>query len=213
MSHPASPRARRIHVLESRSHAFALTALLTIAGCTQWTYDRIALGTPLSDAERSIPEDSRLRSDRAVALLEGGAPERVDAVVFLLTKDALVSGKFVAEYRPATAWTLGKGSYKLSGELDPKRAGIGELGPLDTLRAVADDLTNVRPEQSAGVAHAWVAAGLVRMLQSWPSATDEGPAYPRLTDILELVPAGGESKTALGEDGVFRISYITTLSQ
>jgi hypothetical protein len=134
--------------------------------------------------------------------------------VFLLTRDAVVGAKLIAAYRPPTALGLEGGSYTLRGEFDPERAGISALGPLDMLRAVADDLTNVRPEQSAGVAHAWVAAGLVRILQGWPAAAsaDEGPAYPRLTDVLELVPAGGEAQMTLRPDGVYVISYAVKLT-
>lgn len=188
---------------------------LWLTGCAQWTYDRTTLGAPLRDAQRNIPEESRLHSDRAVAMLEGGPPGQVDAVVLLLTRDALVCGKLIAAYRPPKALGLGGGSYSLQGELDPRRAGLSDLGPLDALRAIADDLTRVRPEQSAGVAHAWVAAGCVRILQGWPagaSSADEGPAYPRLTDVLELVPAGGESQMTRRDDGVYVISYRVKLT-
>lgn len=189
-----------------------LSAALSLTGCAQWTYDHTDLGMALRDAERNIPAELRLRSDHALAYLDGSPPKDVDAVVFLLTPDGLVSGKLVAAYRPA-AWPLTKRTYKLTAEFDLRRSGLAGLAPLDLLRSVADDLTRVRPEQSAGVAHAWVAAGLVRAQQSLPGSSDVGPAYPRLTDVLELVPANGETRIASRGEGVCTVEYAVSIDR
>jgi hypothetical protein len=45
------------------------------------------------------------------------------------------------------------------------------------------------------------------MVQQWPHAGDEGPALPRLTDMLERVPRAGAARITVQPNGVHVLEY------
>ena len=186
--------------------AVALTALLPL-GCADWSYNQIALRQQLRDYERVFPEGQSRRTETTVCYCEQNVAGRTDAVVVLLTRDRQVCGKFQATHIERNYGLATEVSYVLRGEIDPELAHVSGSGPIDTLRVIADELTSLGGDKFARDAHAWVAAGIVRLLQRWPHPGDEGPAFPRLTDALEHVPGGGQARISVNEHGVYLVEY------
>ncbi len=186
--------------------AVALAALLH-AGCADLTYDRVRLGQQLREYERVFPDDKSRRTESTLCYLEQDATGRTDAIVLLLTRDRQVCGKLHATFVRRDYGFRVETSYVLRGELDPATARFAGAGPIDTVRAIADDLTNADGDNFTRESHGWVAAGLVRLVQRWPHVGDEGPALTRLTDMLERVPGGGQALIAVDPRGVYRFEY------
>ena len=140
--------------------------------------------------QQAFPEERTRRTPAGFCYLEKDAFGRTDAVVVLLTADRRVAGKLHATYverkgpfQPETTYALrGAGSGSSCGSAEPGRSTCCGRSP-PTLPAQGD--TFVRE------AHGWVAAGLMRLVQHWPHVGDEGPAFTRLTDLLDRIPAGG----------------------
>ncbi|MCK4341512.1 MAG: hypothetical protein KAY37_07315 [Phycisphaerae bacterium] len=186
--------------------ALALAALLP-AGCANWSYGRVQLGQHLREYERVFPEGKSRRTERTLCFLEQDYMGRTDAVVVLLTRDRQVCGKLHAtNFRRKYGLKVETG-FILRGEVDPVLARYSGTGPIDMLRAIADDLTSDMPDSFTREAHGWVAAGLVRLIQRWPHLGDEGPAFPRLTDMLERVPGGGRAGITVDPQGVYVLEY------
>jgi hypothetical protein len=138
--------------------------------------------------------------------LEQGSNRR-DALVVLLTPDRRVSAKFHAALVERDL--LGRpGGYRLRGEIDPTLLRLGDVGPVDAVRAVADQLTSIEEDAFARRTRAWVAAGLVRLLQQWPQVNDPGPALSRVTEALERIPLGGAARLAVDDRGAFVLEYL-----
>lgn len=184
-----------------------------IAGCAQFNYDRVQLGQTQREYQRAFPEEGSRRTAAGICYRERGMLGRTDAAVVLLTADRRVSGKLYATHTERNTWSGTQTSYRLVGELDPTLAALGGAGPVDTLRAVADELTLTEADQFAQETQAWVAAGLVRLIQRWPHIGDEGPAYTRLTETLERVPGGGAAKLTIDPRGVYILEYSQTVQR
>ena len=90
---------------------------------------------------------------------------------------------------------------------------LGGTGPIDVLRAIADDLTSTQGDTFVREAHGWVAAGLMRLVQHWPHVGDEGPAFTRLTDLLDRIPAGGEARLTVDARGVYVVEYRQSVTR
>jgi hypothetical protein len=183
-----------------------LTGLLN-AACAQWSYDRVKLGQGPPDYERAFPAESARRTHLGLCSLREDVFGRTDAVVVLLTHDRRVAGKvhatrFIRDYGFKT-----DEGFLLQGELDPQLAELQATAPLDTLRAIAVDLAEYQGERLAMEAHAWVAGGLVRLIQCWPHVNDIGIAAVRLTELFELVPGGGEARIAVNPAGIYQFEY------
>ena len=185
----------------------AMLAGLLNAACAQWSYDRVKLGQEPRDYERAFPSESARRTHLGLCSLCEDAFGRTDAVVVLLTHDRRVAGKvhatrFVRDYGFKT-----DEGFLLRGELDPQLAELQATGPIDTLRVIAADLAEYQGERLAMEAHAWVAGGLVRLIQCWPHVNDVGIAAARLTELFELVPGGGEARIAVDPAGIYQFEY------
>lgn len=186
--------------------ALGLAALLQ-TGCADWSYDRVQLRQQVREYERLFPEGQSQRTDSTLCFFETGNLGRTDAIVLLLTRDRRVAGKLQATYVEHNYGFRVDTGYVLRGELDPALSELSATGPVDTLRAVADELTGGEADQFVRDAHGWVAAGLVRLVQRWPHAGDEGPAFPRLTAMLERVPADGTARITVDPRGVYLLEY------
>lgn len=183
------------------------TAQLAIAGCADATYDMIRLGQQPHEYERILPADLSRRTHLGLCHLDSDGRGRTDAVVVLLTSDRRVAAKIQATcFERDWGFKVDRG-FRLRGELDPHLYDLHAAGPIDTLRAIAGDLSNYQGEKLASDAYAWVAAGLVRLMQGWPNVTDVGVETPRLTDLLERVAGGGEARIAVDVRGVYRFEY------
>lgn len=182
-------------------------AASSVAGCARFSYDRVQLGQTQREYQRAFPEDGSRRMPAGICYQTQDGLGRTEAVVVLLTGDRRISGKFYASHSERTGW-LGTGiSYRLVGELDPMLVELQGAGPIDALRAVADELTATESDQFARDTQAWIAAGLVRLVQHWPHVGDEGPALTRLTGTLERVPAGGAARISVDPRGVYLLEY------
>ncbi len=177
------------------------------AGCAQWSYDRVRLGQEHGQYARAFPEGGVHRTENALSYLAQDRLGRTDAVVLLLTRDRRVAGKLHAMHFERNYGFKVETGYALCGEVDPELAGVEAAGPIDALRAIADELTGPEGDTVARQTQAWVAAGLVRMVQHWPHVGDEGPAFPRLADTLERVAGGGVTQITVNERGVYMLEY------
>ena len=189
----------------------ALAGLL--GGCAGLSYDRLQLGQEQRAYQRAFPEDRTRRTPTGICYLEHDALGRVDAVVALLTADRRVAGKLHAVHQQRNYGFAVETTYQLRGELDQGLLKLAGSGPVDTLRAIADELTTPQGDTFVRDAHGWVAAGLVRLVQHWPHIGDEGPAVTRLTDLLDRIPAGGQARITVNPQGVCLIEYTQTSSR
>jgi len=53
----------------------------------------------------------------------------------------------------------------------------------------------------------------MRLVQHWPHVGDEGPAFTRLTAILERIPAGGVARITVDPRGVYLVEYTQSVAR
>jgi hypothetical protein len=183
-----------------------LAALLV--GCANWSYDQIQLGQSPRDYARVLPAETSRKTALGLCHLSHDKLGHTDALVVLLTSERRVAAKLQARYFES-GWRFGRteSGFRLVGELDPELYGVAGSGPLDSLRALAANLTDYRGEKLALDAHAWVAAGLVRLMQRWPNVRDVGISSQRLDQLLERVPGGGTARLEVDTDGIYHLLY------
>jgi len=204
-----APGARPSAPLRSPHPGAVLVSVLAVllSGCVDWSYRQIRLGQPGDECERLLPAASSRRTALGLCHLHDDKLGRTDALVVLLTADRRVAGKLWAR-RFERNWGLKTSrGYWLVGELNPELYRVRAAGPIDTLRAIAGELTDYRGEKLALDAHALVAAGLARLMQRWPGVTDPGVSSQRLTELLEVVPGGGIARLEVDERGTYRLEY------
>ena len=184
-----------------------LLCIATLTGCANWSYDKFQLGQLPSDYERILPLDSSRKTALGLCHLKKAKSGRTDALVVLLTEDRRVAAKISARHIPRDWLGRDKPGFELIGRLDPNLYGVAGSGPLDTLRAVVGDLTDYRGEKFAVDTHAWIAAGLIRLMQSWSEVQDVGVSSQRLKKLLELVPGGGVGRIETDNHGIYHMEY------
>jgi hypothetical protein len=209
---PVSPRPGKMVFTAGRGALLACTALL-LAGCAEFGYDRIELGAEQRAYQQAFPEERMRRTPAGFCYLEKNAFGRTDAVVVLLTADRRVAGKLHATYVERKGPFQAETIYSLRGALDPELMRLEGTGPIDVLRAVAADLTSAPGDTFVREAHGWVAAGLMRLVQHWPHVGDEGPAFTRLTDMLDRIPAGGVACVTIDARGVYVVEYRQSVTR
>lgn len=190
-----------------RAGALAWLALPLLAGCTDWSYDRIQLGMTQRECERALPEDTLWRTELGFCYRQENGLGRIDALVILLTQDQRVAGKLQATTYPPYQRVGSECGYRLRGELDPAASILGATGPVDVARVLTSDLAGYRGAKPAMEAHAWVAAGLVRLLERWPHGETAAASYPTLAEALARIPGGGEAQIAVNPRGVYLFEY------
>jgi len=190
-----------------RSARVLLLAAGLCGGCANWTYDRVRLGQSLEGAERLMPPATSQRTALGLYHLRADGLGRTDAVVLLATEDRRVSAKLHAVRVERNYGVRTERAYLLRGELDPQLAETQSTGPIDTLRMLARELTEYQGVKPALDAHAWVAAGLARLIQCWPRVEDVGVSAQRLTELFERVPGGGSATLAVDSSGTYRFEY------
>ncbi len=184
-----------------------IAILLGGGGCIQWSYERIQIGQSPQSYDRVLPAEGTLRTELGLTYVGREQPGRTDAIVVLLTSDRRVAGKFAAT-RYERDWGFKKESgYRLRGELDLRMANLEAVGAIDALRALIDDMTAYQGEKRARDAYAWVAAGLVRIMQRWPGTGDASAATAKLTEALENVPGGGAAQIGVDPRGLQHFDY------
>jgi hypothetical protein len=188
--------------------ALLMPLALLLSGCASWSYEQIQLGQSPKDYERVLPVETSRKTALGLCHLGQGRRGYTDALVVLLTDDRRVAGKLWAR-KSGGGRRLGRGAggFRLVGELDPGLCGVAGSGPLDTLRAIAAELTDYRGEKLAQDAHGWVAAGLVRLMQRWPGVRDVGVSSQWLDGLLERVPGGGTARLEIDERGIYHLEY------
>ena len=182
-----------------------LTMMLT--GCTDWSYRQIQIGQDQRTVDRVLPAGGSRRTDLGLCYLGRDSFGRTDALLILLTRDRQVFGKIHATHFRRNYGFKTEVGYRLRGELDPRLAGLSATGPIDTLRAISDDLIGYQGEKVAMDAHAWVASGLIRLMQRWPHVSDVGLRTEDVAETLELVPSGGTARISVNEAGIYEFEY------
>jgi hypothetical protein len=181
--------------------------LSAAAGCTDMSYEQIRLGMTQRECERALPGSSPWRTELGLCWRQDDALGRRDAMVILLGQDQRVAGKLQATSYPRGRPMGPERGFRLRGELDPKGSGLDATGPLDALRAIASDLTGYRGAKPALEAHAWVAAGLVRLLERWPRVGSEAAQFPGLSEALDRIPGGGRAEIRVDNRGLYSFEY------
>ena len=199
-SHPR-PRDRR------PTGVLAALLLALTGGCADWSYDRIQIGMTSQECARSLPEEAVRRTELGFCCLAQDRHGRTDALVVLISRDGRVAGKLQATLPTPNTWSPVQTDFRLRGEIDPTLTDLQAVGPIDMLRAIIGDLTGYRGVQTAQQAHAWVAAGLVRLLERWPHIGPGSELYPQLTDTLERLPGGGTARIEVDQRGVYCLEY------
>ena len=155
-----------------------------------------------------LPAEGSRRTDLGLCYLGSDLFGRTDALVILLTHDRRVAGKLHAtHYRRSYGFKTETG-FRLRGELDPEACGLSATGPIDTLRAICDALVSYQGEKIATEAHAWGAAGLIRLIQRWPHVSELGSQTESLSETLSLVPGGGVARLGMNERGIHEFEYL-----
>jgi hypothetical protein len=185
-----------------------LAGLIACAsGCLEFSYRQVRLGADQAEFERALPADLRRRTSVGVACLQSDWTGRAESVVLLLTDDNRVAAKMYCSASERYVGVDAQREYSLVGEVQPGLAELIAAGPLDAMRAVAADLQSYEGDKSAMEAHGWATAGIVRLLQRFPTITDTGADTARLSEFLERVPGGGEATLRMDADGVYHFAY------
>lgn len=184
--------------------------LLTLsAGCANWSYDRVQLGMLQREAERLLPEGTLWRTELGLAIEQTDWTGRTDALVILLTQDLRVAGKLQTTRTTEGLPGLNRQEhYRLRGLVDPQAWGLTDVGPVDLLRALIDDLASYRGARMPMETHARVAAGIRRLLERWSEADLPPPQYPLLGTALETVPADGLAEVRREPGGAYSFEYL-----
>jgi hypothetical protein len=189
--------------------AVVLPLLLSqTVGCASWSFDNIKMGQAVRESQRLLPVDKTRRTDIGFCYVDRGLTGRTDAVVVLLTKDLTVAGKLQASHAKRNMGWLSEEAYVLRGVVDPVAMQLNATGPVDTLRAVTDDLVQAMDDNFVRDAHGWVAAGLARLIQRWPHmGIEPGGGDPELMEMLQRVPAGGTAMMRVTPEGYYELEY------
>lgn len=181
--------------------------LTAAAGCAQLNYDRLRLGMTQREYEKILPAESTRRTEDRLCHLTSDKLGRTDAIIVLLGRDHRLAARFHAVHVERNFGFKVDTGYELTAEIDPKLADFAGAGPVDALRAVYNQLVAFRGEKLAADAHAWVACGLLRILQRWPHGREPYAEPSQLGSIVSRVAGGGAAVISVGSDGRYRITY------
>lgn len=206
----STPALRRGRVRPLRTLSALCVALFAISassGCVTSAYEQIQLGELWPKRANLLPAGTAIRTSFGV--VQSGKTLAGDQESLVLFVDAAerVTAKFDAVQRSRSAAGTDRPRFQLRGEMDRQAAGFADAGPMSILRSVADVLTNKVEVLAARETQHTVAAGLIRILQSWPGAVDEGPGYPQLMDALDRVSGGGEAQSGVSARGTVLFNY------
>lgn len=180
---------------------------LLTCGCAQSRYDALALGQRPAEYEGVLPADTSRRTSLGLCQFESRG-DAVSVTVALVSEDRRIAAKLRAETgRSANMLGTRRAGYVLTAEVDPQLFRTQATSPFDVLRLIALDLAEYRGEKLATDAHAWIAIGVVRMLQRFPHVEPLHLDSPRVDELSDRVPAGGRAELSVGADGVLRFQY------
>jgi hypothetical protein len=193
-------------VQQSVRITLTLTLGLT-AGCAELSYKQIRLGATPGEYERLLPAASTRRTPLGLCHLATTMDGRTETVVLLWTNDRRVAGKIYTRHFLRDWGWMRQSGFLLQGQIDPELYDVAETGPFDTLRALAAELADYRGESLAIDAHAWVVAGLTRLMQRWPGVSEPAVLSDRTSDLYEQVAGGGQSHVWIDRDGIYHFEY------
>jgi hypothetical protein len=178
--------------------------LASLAGCSDWSYRQIQLGQSRQEYERVLADARQTTLGLCRAATDRGADT---ALLVLLTEDRRVAGKIETRSVRRDWGLMRQQQFTLRGELDPVLFQTQQAGPFDTLRLIVSQLLDYRGERVATDAHAWIAAGLIRLMQRWPHLDDGAWDTRAIADTLDRAPGGGETRLSLDGRGAYRFEY------
>ncbi|MCG3127142.1 MAG: hypothetical protein CHACPFDD_02000 [Phycisphaerae bacterium] len=194
-------------VMKTSGAACGLIAILVLPGCASWHYARLKLGQAPDDYGRVLPAEKVRRTERGLAFLSRDWTGRIDAIVVIVADNRRVAARVHATYREQRYGFGTRVTYRLSGEIDPKLYETQDAGPTDTLKLLLSQLVATKGDKLAVESHAWIAAGLTRLLQRFPNVAEQMGEPATMLGVSERVRGGGLGTVSADSDGVLRFAY------
>jgi hypothetical protein len=186
----------------------AATAIVLLSGCADLTYDRVRLGLAPREYDRVLDTQRSSWTEAGLVEYQRDADGDATALVLLLSDDRRIAGKIqVTRKDSELELPLLRRGYELRGELDARLYGLGDVGPVDTLRLLTQRLCAFPTERGARNGHLLAAAGLVRILELQANVEDIGISADQRRELAAQAPSGGVAHLALDPDGVLRFSF------
>ena len=208
MPHSQSGPLLRIECRAALARLGILAALTVASGCADMTYERVRLGLAPSEYDRVL--DTQQSSWTEAGLVEYQRDDDGDAsaLLLLLADDRRIAGKIqITRAESELDLPLARRGYELRGELEPRLYGLGEVGPIDSLRLLTQRLCEFPTERTARNAHMLAAAGLMRILERQPSVEDIGLTGDQRRELALHAPAEGVPRLTLDADGILRFIF------
>lgn len=175
-------------------------------GCLNWSYGRIELGAGPADYDRVLPMEDTRQTPLGFCYVGTNRAGRVDAFVVQVGVDRRVVAKWQATYDPGD-WFDRMPSYRLRGMYDPSKTGLDQASLQDVVRMVLSQLGEIDVDQLQREAHGWIAAGLVRIGESFDGFAPADPLTPETETLLQDAPPGGDVEAYQDEQGVMHFRY------
>ncbi|MBN2445826.1 MAG: hypothetical protein JXO22_03830 [Phycisphaerae bacterium] len=192
----------------SRGLILALLLLVFASGgCAGWGYRSIKLGHGPRDYDGVLPQD-QVRVTESGFCHVGTAKDRTEALAVQLTDDRRVAGKWSATLVDRQRWPRSEHSYHLVGEFSPTLAGLDQVGPLDVLRDTLEQLGRLNADPFVNQAHAWIAAGMFRIVERWHGLSAGVEPTSEATECLAHTVGDGVVRITIDPAGVYHIEYL-----
>lgn len=181
--------------------------MVLLPGCASWHYGRLKLGQAPNEYERVLPAEKVRRTERGLAFLSRDWTGRIDAIVVIVAENRRVAARVHASYGEQRYGFTTRVAYRLRGEIDPKLYETQDAGPTDVLKLLLSQLAAYKGDKLAVESHAWIAAGLTRLLQRFPNVADQIAEPATMLGVSERVRGGGVGTVSADADGVLRFEY------
>jgi hypothetical protein len=185
-----------------RSYVAALVLCLPLAGCIDWSYDRLRIGAGPADYARLLPDAGARRTAGGLTYF-GQSAGRTDVIVVQLGEDRRVFGKWQATW----VARLGRTGFRLRGAFAPQRAGLEQAGPTDVLRYMLLELATPQDDPLATTACGRMTAALLEYCRHWGKFDPPAGVTTQPAAGTPEVPAGGHAGFSAAPDGTYHFDY------
>lgn len=186
----------------------AAAGIVLLSGCADLTYDRVRLGLAPSEYDRVLDTQKSSWTEAGLVEYQRDSDGDATSLVLLLSDDRRIAGKIqVTREESEMELPLARRGYELRGELDSRLYGLGDVGPVDTLRLLTQRLCAYPTERGARTGHMLAAAGLVRILERQEHVEDIGISRDQRRELAAHAPSDGVTRLSLDPDGVLRFGF------